>query len=271
MTFINKRNIYGNKYNAFILCEYQQEMKLIRKLINISEKAIDQQIPENTWSYEGICYSFAKTIVDYSKMAYDNVLLGHYHAVNMIIRTILENLVCLDIIVNNQEFELWKYYWAYSYRNTIYKFSDKPEKEQVDKLYKFYSKNGISEDFYTKQQGRNKPYIKEPYGWTYKINHNKQFTFENVCNLIDSDAEYMGFRLMSEYSHGTSFCVKMFSSISVCDMMTMFVNLYMNLYRMVTIYCWDKVDEDFDDIADELECIFYRFMQYEEEHFGYGE
>ena len=78
----------------------------------------------NTWSYEGICYSFAKTIVDYSKMAFDNVLLGHFHAVNMIIRTVLENLVCLDILVSNQEFELWKYYWAYSYRNTICKFCE---------------------------------------------------------------------------------------------------------------------------------------------------
>ena len=110
MNFIDKRNIFGNNYNACALCEYQREIRLIKKLIIISEKAVDKQAPQNTWSYEGICHSFAKTIVDYSKMAYDNVLLGHFHAVNMIIRTILENLVCLDIIVNNQELELWKYY-----------------------------------------------------------------------------------------------------------------------------------------------------------------
>ena len=33
-------------------------------------------------------------------------------------------------------------------------------------------------------------------------------------------------------------------------------------------YCWDKVTEDFDDVTDELECIFHRFIQYEEENFG---
>lgn len=255
MSIIDKRNLYGNRNNAFILCEYQREIKLIKQLINISEKAIDKKTIDNTWSYEGICHSFAQTIVNYSKMAYDNVLLGHFHAVNMINRTVVENLVCLDLIINNDE--LWKYYWAYSYRNTICKFSEPSDQEQLTKLQKLYKDLDISEDFYTKQPGRKKSYIKEPYGWTYKINHNKQFTFENVCKLIDSDAEYHGFRLMSEYSHGTSFYVKMFSSICVGDMMAMFVNMYMNIYRMVTLYCWEFVDKDFDDVTDELENIFY--------------
>ena len=74
--------------------------------------------------------------------------------------------------------------------------------------------------------------------------------------------------MLSEYSHGTSFFMKMHSSVFVGEMMTMFVDMYINLYRMVTIYCWDSVTEDFDDVTDELECIFYRFIQYEEKHFG---
>lgn len=264
MSFINKRSIYGNEYNACALCEYQREMKLIKRLINISEKAVEQQAQTNAWSYEGICHSFAQTIVDYSKMAYDNVLLGHFHAVNMIIRTVLENLVCLDIIINNQEYELWKYYWAFSYRETIYKSGRTPTKDQLDFLQGLYHDFDISEDFYVKQ-GDKKAYIQRPYGWTYKINTNKQFTFENICKLVDSDAEYHGFSLMSDYSHGTSFYTKMHSSVFVGDMMVMFVNLYMNLYRMVTMYCWDKVAEDFDDVTDELDWIFNRFVEHEEE------
>ena len=267
MSFINKRNIYGNEYNACALCEYQRELKLIKRLINISEKAVEQQMPANEWSYEGICHSFAKTIVDYSKMAYDNALLGHFDAVKMIIRTVLENLVFLDIIVSNQELELWKYYWTYSYRETIYKSGRTPSQRDLDFLHKLYEDLDIPQEFYVKQ-GDKKAYIQRPYGWTYRINSNKQFTFENICKLIDSDAEYHGFSLMSDYSHGTSFYTKMHSSVFVGDMMVMFVNLYMNLYRMVTMYCWDKVTEDFDDVTDELECIFHRFIQYEEENFG---
>lgn len=262
MSYINKRDLYGNDYNAFALCEYQREVKLIKRLINISEKAVEQQVVNNTWSYEGICYSFAKTIVDYSKMAYDNVLLGYYHAVNMIIRAILENLVCLDIIVNNDE--LWKYYWVYSYRSTIYKYRRTPTQNELDMLQKLYDDLNISEEFYIKQEGRRKAYIQEPYGWTYRINSNKQFTFENICRLIDEAAEYHGFQLMSDYSHDTSFSWKMHSSVFVGDLMTMFINLYINLYRMVTLYCWDSVEEDFDHITEELEYIFHRFIEHEE-------
>ena len=40
MSFINKRNLFGNEYNACALCEYQREIKLIKRLINIAEKAV---------------------------------------------------------------------------------------------------------------------------------------------------------------------------------------------------------------------------------------
>lgn len=154
MSFINKRNLYGNEYNACALCEYQREVKLIRKLINIAERAVEKTSASNTWSYEGICHSFAKTIVDYSKMAYDNVILGHFHSVKMINRAILENLICLDIIVNNED--LWKYYWAYSYRSAIYKSGRTPTQKEIDMLYDLYKKLDIQEDFYIKQPGRKK-------------------------------------------------------------------------------------------------------------------
>ena len=71
--------------------------------------------------------------------------------------------------------------------------------------------------------------------------------------------------MLSDYSHGTSFYMKMHSSVFVGDMMTMFVDMYINLYRMVTIYCWDSVEKDFDDVTDELENIFHRFIEHEEE------
>ncbi len=56
MGFINKRNLYGNDYNACALCEYQREIKLIKRR-NKFRKAIEKQVVNNTWSYEGICYS----------------------------------------------------------------------------------------------------------------------------------------------------------------------------------------------------------------------
>ena len=150
MTFINKRNIYGNEYNAGALCEYQRELKLIRRLINISDKAVEQQTPVSTWSYEGICHSFAKTIVDYSKMAYDNVLLGHFHAVNMITRTVLENLVCLDsesgyiIIDARTQSEYDEGHIPGAILIPEYEIADRAEKELSDKdrLILVYCRSG---------------------------------------------------------------------------------------------------------------------------------
>ncbi len=268
MDFIDKDNLYGNQYNAFALCEYPRELYLIKRLIDVAEQGVEKQVVESTWSFAGVCHSFATTIVDYSKAAYDNVLLGHFHAVNMISRAILENCIFLDIIINNDELELWKYYLVYSFRTTIFKAGRPPRQKDLDNLHEMYQHYGIDDEFYTKQDGRKKAYIREPYGWTYKINHNKQFTFENICNLIDCDAEYHGFQMMSDYSHGTSLYMKIHSSVFIGDMMTMFVNLYVELYRMVTLYCWDTVDDSFDEISEELEAIFYRFIDYEEKVYG---
>ena len=49
--------------------------------------------------------------------------------------------------------------------------------------------------------------------------------------------------------------------------MSMFISMYIELYRMVTLFCWDTVDDSFNEISEELEEIFYRFIKYEEELF----
>ena len=259
MQFVNKRDLYCDEFKAFILCEYKKELRLIKKMINISEEAIGRQDTHNTWSYEGICHSFAKTIVDYNKMAYDNLILGHFDAVHMISRAVLENLVCLDVIMSNQDFELWKYYWAYSHYHDLKK-NKRMGKIDFSKILDIFDWT-VSEDFYM-SPGKNKkgkeiqPYIERLYGWTYKINLEQRFSFAGLCDLLGDKAAYDEFGLLSEYSHGTSFYRKLQSSIGVDNMMFIFVNMYWSLYRMVTIYCWDKVNEDFDNVIDELEFIF---------------
>ncbi len=274
MVVIDKRKLYGNENNAFILCEYRRELQLIKKLINISERAISEQPVENTWSYEGVCHSFAKTILDYSKMAFDNVILGHFHAANMINRSVLENLVCLKVIMDYKDLELWKYYWVHSYYNTIHKFDKTPRQDQLDMLEYMYKDLNISEDFYRrcdvgKNDRKTLSYIERPYGWIYKISGKRRFSFAGLCDLIEDNAEYDGFGLMSEYSHGTSFYTKLQSSISVHNVMFILVNLYKSLELAVSQYCCDEIDEDFCCVANELQFIFDRFVEYEEEHFEY--
>lgn len=263
MNFIDKENMYANNYNALSLCEYTRELKLIKRLIDIADETIEKKGLVDVWSFEGVCHSFARTIVDYSKMAYDNILLGHFHATNMINRAILENSVCLDIIINNHEYELWKYYLIYSCRSVIYKSNRKPDKKELEDLEAMYRNFSISEDFYIIQESRKKAYIKEPYGWTYKINTNNLFNFENICKLAKSPGAYKGFQLMSDYSHGTSFYLKMFSSVFAGDIMSILHSLYIELYIMITLYCQDLVDKEFYKISEELELIFCEFLEEE--------
>ena len=254
MQFVNKRDLYCDEFKAFILCEYKKELRLIKKMINISEEAIGRQDTHNTWSYEGICHSFAKTIVDYNKMAYDNLILGHFDAVHMISRAVLENLVCLDVIMSNQDFQKKKI-----------KNAGRTDLSELLDIFDWT----IPEDFY-KSPGKDKkgkeikPYIERLYGWTYKINLEQRFSFAGLCDLLDDKAAYDVFGLLSEYSHGTSFYRKLQSSIGVDNMMFIFINMYWSLYRMVTIYCLDNANEDFNVVAEKLESIFYRYIQYQE-------
>lgn len=261
---INKRKLFCDKYNAVVLCEYTKELNLLKRLINVAEEGFEKQKVAKNWSYEDVCCSFAKTILDYSKAAYDNIILGHFAAVNMINRAILENCVLLDIIVNSEYEDLWKYYLVYSYREYIYKLGEKLCKKDEDFIQHLYEEYNIDEDFYIRQEGYKKAFIDMPYGWTYKIN--KTFSFSGICKLVD-EAEYLGFKLMSEYSHSTSMLAKTRALTSVEPTMGMFISLYIELYRMVTLYCWDTVDDSFNDLAEKLENIFYRFIDYEESVF----
>ena len=65
--------LFRDKYREVILCEYQRELVLIKQMIEITDEAVRNQKPIDTWTHEGICHMFAKSIVDYMKMAYDNM------------------------------------------------------------------------------------------------------------------------------------------------------------------------------------------------------
>lgn len=75
----NKDTLFRNEYREVILCEYQRELALIKQMIEIVEEAVSSKKPIDIWNHEGFCHMFAKSIVDYTKMAYDNMQLGHFY------------------------------------------------------------------------------------------------------------------------------------------------------------------------------------------------
>ena len=58
---------------------------------------------------------------------------------------------------------------------------------------------------------------------------------------------------MSDYSHGTAFHQKLVGSIFHENMMTLFSCIYAGIYKLVTLYCNDCVDDSFYGIAEDLQ------------------
>lgn len=102
-SIVNKRGLICNESRALFLLEYKHELSLLKKLILITEKGIGGLLPKDTWCYEGICYLFAKAIVSHAKMAYDNMLLGHFDAANMVLRALIENSASQAMVAKRDE------------------------------------------------------------------------------------------------------------------------------------------------------------------------
>ena len=57
---------------------------------------------------------------------------------------------------------------------------------------------------------------------------------------------------MSDYSHGTAFHQKLVGSVFQENMMTLFSCVYAGVYKLITLYCNDCVDDNFHDTVEEL-------------------
>ena len=253
---VNKDNLFCDEYRALILLEYPKEIALVKQLIELAAAAVEKKKDSDTWSHNGICYMFAKSIVDYMKMSYDNLKLGHFYATQMIFRAIVENIVCLDVIQRNQEHELWKYYLVQSFRDSLKSFGEELNKREQKLLEEIYCSHNIDDEFIIKSKKKEKQrpfaYIDRDYGWSYKIN--SDFTFSGLCKLIDQ-REYKDFKLMSMYSHGTSIHLKISGFASMDNMMNILSFYYYSLNRIVAMYCTKTIDPAFYKAIDRLDRI----------------
>ena len=254
--------LFRDKYREVILCEYQRELVLIRQMIETVEEAVRLHKSIDTWTHEGICHMFAKSIVDYTKMAYDNMQLGHFYATHMIFRAIIENCVCLDVMKRHPEHELWKYYMVKSYRDALKSTGNETEEDEQIFLEGMYQDHRIEKEFYTKSKKKDSKksfaYIDKDYGWTYKINSN--FTFSGLCSLIDQ-REYKDFKLMSMYSHGTAIHLMIGSFASMDHIFSMISFFYYILNRLVDLYCYETVDVAFAKASKKLERIIKKYTK----------
>ena len=257
--WIRTEELFCDEYRALVLLDHRRELKLLKELIEITEKSVGRKKADDTFSFEGVCYLFAQSIVGYAKTAFDNMLLGHFEVTFMVCRALIENNVCLDILIQHEDEELWKYYLIQSYTNVMRrsKTRKKEYKKTLDELCESYH---ISEEFRRKQKqndGSYKALIDKNYGWTYKINEN--FSFAGLCKLVDP-VDYHDFQFMSMFSHGTNVYNKIFKDASIDRIMNLVSCLYYGLKRLVMMYSVDMVEEEFYDVIEELERILCEYV-----------
>ena len=268
MDIIDKDALLGNGYNALAIYECRDVLDLIGSLIIISEEYVLDNEPEKTWSHEGICFLFAKSIVYYARMAYDNMILGHFDAAKMIMRSIVENNVCLDIMQQYKDEELWKYYIVQSYKKSLTMFGRKLTDEHNKLLEEVCYDFGIEKEFLEKSKKNNSKkeyaYIDRDYGWTYKVNSN--LTFSGLCDLIDAN-DHKDFKFMSMYSHGTTLYLKMCDGGNIESIMNMISCLYIGLYRLISNLYPECINEEFDEVVETLEDIMFDYIEYTDDIF----
>lgn len=259
---IMKGRLFGAPYKAIDLWEFRRELTLIKQLIKISEKCVSEKETRASNTFDGVCFYIARSIINYSKAAFDNIVLGHFDVTEMIARTMIENRVILDLIFNDEEQYLWKYYLVHSHRNSFKQLDDKIVRQ--DSFFELCQELKIEPEFLEKPSEA-KPYIDKPYGWTYKLNtipKDEKFTFKGLCSAVGEEQHnYKDFQWMSKSSHGTSYFEKVAGHNGVSFIMSLISSIYINLYLLVTMYCDGIWEKDFDAVTDEIEMIFHRYFE----------
>ena len=191
-------------------------------------------------------------MIEYAKAAYDNMLLGHLKAANILNRTFIENYVCLKLIMKYKDENLWKYWMVHSCYNTPRKYGADALPARIENHFsEMCLRLEIESDFLEKK------IIERDYGWIWKIGHN--FNFRELCNNIDPRI-YEDYRMMCEFTHGTSLFQKMNSFTMESSIINMLSIVYLYLYLLMTT-CFPEVrDCSFYKCEDKLGKMFEVFV-----------
>lgn len=259
---IMKGRLFCDPYRVVDLWEFRRELTLIKRLIKISEKCVLEKEIRASDTFDGVCFYIARSIINYSKAAFDNIVLGHFDVAEMIVRTMIENRVILDLIFNDEDQYLWKYYLIHSHRELLKQLDGYIASQ--DPFFELCKDLEIEPEFFEKPS-KAKPYIDKAYGWTYKLNtipKDERFTFKGLCSATgEARQNYKDFKWMSKSSHGTSYFEKVVGHNGSEFIMSLISSIYINLYLLVVMYCDGIWGEDFEVVSNEIDLIFHHFYE----------
>lgn len=156
------------------------------------------------FSYEWTINLWTEYILELSKEAFNNIIIGNFFSLGSLNRTIIESYVYSYCIKHFKDQKLWESWISHNINKKLDNgFTDKIEKASIKEAFsKFKS--------YNYKRGDNE--------WLRDViskNKNKRISFRDVCNLVQSKEKsikniYWNYQRMCDYVHGTDLFIKVF-------------------------------------------------------------
>lgn len=176
----------------------KQEIKWLKTYIDYISNVLKEFKPLNC-SYESISALFIKKHLDYLQEAFSSIILKNYNAFSGIMRIMIENYISFYLIKKYKKEELYMDWYLWSYYILIYKMQDEPFHSKIKKNYEDLCKYlGVTADYIDNRQA---------YGWLKRVCKLKNYSFKNVCDLVDSNI-YKDFSYLSMKVHNTDMNAK---------------------------------------------------------------
>lgn len=104
----------SNISNFEVLDDHKGLISTMYEFIQIIDEDILKEEFKTNYTYEGSFYLIMKSIVQYAKEAFNNILDGNFYTLGAINRVIVENHIYLYLIKKYKEERVWAYWIIHS-------------------------------------------------------------------------------------------------------------------------------------------------------------
>lgn len=190
LEFINERKL-------------KEIVKIIRLFVDEVDKGLRPCFIGRMFSYQWIINLWTEHVLELSKEAMNNIIIGNFFSLGSLNRTIIECYVYSYCIKNFKEEKLWETWVSHNINKNLskYRFPDSTEKEFAKETFSKFKSHDI-------KKGENE-WLRD----VIQTHKNKRISFKDICNLVESKEEnmkniYSDYQKMCDYVHGTDLSVK---------------------------------------------------------------
>lgn len=181
----------------------QDIVKIIKLLIDEADKDFEPSFTDGMFSYQWTINLWKEHILELSKEAVNNIIIGSFFSLGSLNRTIIECYAYSYCIKNFKEEKLWETWISHNINKKLNdkRFQDGMKKDFIKETLSKFKSHSV-------KKGENE-WLRD----VIQIDKNKKVTFRDICNLVHSKEEninniYSDYQKMCDYVHGTDLFIK---------------------------------------------------------------